>query len=37
MEHNLSEVIIVNGRVQVVLYASPKDGEQCNSMRNSLV
>ena len=26
-----------NGRVQVVLYTTLKDGEQCNSMGNSLV
>ena len=38
MEHNLAEVIILlstNGRVQVILYATLKDGEQCNSMSNN--
>ena len=34
---SLKLLLSTNGRVQVVLYASPKDGEQCNSMRNLLV
>ena len=34
---SLKLLLSTNGRVQVVLYATLKDGEQCNSMKNSLV
>ena len=34
---SLKLLLSTNGRVQIVLYATLKDDEQCISMRNSLV